>query len=256
MMRALSCCGCFVVVDEEQETVHFSHHSIHQYLLSDVSDSSLAGYHVNLLVAEKQAGEACVAYLYFDTFDRRVTKASAPGTRIVDIPGAITHHLTPQERLMTRLTALNLLRNDVKERKKLDRQQLNELVRKQFESAAYQAPLQHYFFRYASKWWLWHTQHLYYKEKHLWNKWCRLLSDETGKLEKTWVAEWPGYGLDRTVLEWAIRLNHIALIEHMILSERSFDPGKISLVDTAVMALWRNGQWDFIHKFLGTLSGN
>ena len=237
MTQALSCCGCFVVIDEEQETVHFPHHSIQQFLLSDAGDLSLAEYHVDLPAAERQAGEACVAYLNFGVFDRRVAKAPVPGTKIADIPTAITHHMMPRSRLATKLIALNLLTDGKK-----DKMRLNKTIQKQLESVAGQIPQQTLFLAYASKWWIWHL-------------WQDLLRDDTGKAEKPWVAqEWSGYDLNNRMLHWATENNHVALIYYMIISKKLFDPRNVSLISEVLKAQVKNNAWDLIYYILGNMS--
>ncbi|MCJ1319882.1 hypothetical protein MMC15_005218 [Xylographa vitiligo] len=64
--QTLICCGCLVFVDEEQETVHFTRHSVKQYLLQRSSDPLPSDYHVEIEVADTYAGEICITYLSFD----------------------------------------------------------------------------------------------------------------------------------------------------------------------------------------------
>ena len=249
MIQALSCCGCFIVIDEEQEIVHFTPPSIQQYLLLDASDPFLAEYHVDLAVAEKQAGVACTAYLNFAVFDRRVARAPAQGTKILDIPTAVTQAMMPNSRLATKLAAISLLTNKETQKK------LNRAIQRQFENAARQVSMQTFFLPYASKWWIWHTKRLDYKEKRTWGMWCRLLTDEASPAEKIWEPkEWSGYGLNKKMLQWATRNDHNALIEYMILTEKSIDPAKSSIVNEMLVAKARDGQWSFLCEVLGNLS--
>jgi hypothetical protein len=52
MHKTLDCCGSLLVVDEEHLTVHFTHHSVKQHLLSDFIDLNVRRYRVRLPEAD------------------------------------------------------------------------------------------------------------------------------------------------------------------------------------------------------------
>ena len=250
MTHALSCCGCLILVDEEQNTVHFTHHSVQHYLLEEPEDVTLADYHVDIMNADKHAGEACVAYLNFGVFDRRLAKARTQGTKIADIPTAIAHHMMPKNKLATKLAALRLLKTP-----RTDKKTINGVVQRQLEGAAYQSPQHYYFLAYARKWWIWHTKGLEYKNKRMWNMWCRLFTDETGTVEKIWdPQDWAGYGLDERMLDWANRTHHNALVEYMLLSGASNAPKSLVFLKDIVIRKVRENEWDFLGVVLEHLS--
>ena len=250
MTQSFSCCGCFILVDEEQETVHFTHHSVRHYLLSEALDLALADYHVDLTVAEKYAGEACIAYLNFGIFDRRVAKAPAQGTKLANIPSAIAHHMIPKNKVATEIAALSLLANQ-----RMDQKTLNVAVQQQLEGVAYQSPRHNHFLAYASKWWIWHTKRLDYRNKRLWNMWSHLFTDNTGKAEKIWDPQhWAGYGFDEGMLHWAAMNNHNALLEYMLVSGSINDPKVYNLVLDVVVRKAKSNEWDFSKIFLERLS--
>ena len=252
MNQALACCGCFVVIDEEQETVHLAHHSIQRYLLSDPSDSTLAGYHVKSSDAEICAGEACVAYLNFDIFDRGIAKAPVQGTKIANIPTAITNHMITRNKLAVKIMALSLLANSTKDKKKM-----NSIIQRQLERTAHQSTQDHPFLAYASKWWIWHTKSLEHRNKRLWNMWCRLLTDESARVEKIWDPQSrPGHGLDKGILDWAMQNHHFALMKYMLFTSGRTSSQKEELVKSIVPMMVRNEERDFLNDFLSELSEN
>ena len=72
VQRVVDCCGSFILVDEEYLTIHFIHHSIKQYLLSDFKDTSVRRYHVDSIEADLRLGEICVTYLSLDVPDMQL----------------------------------------------------------------------------------------------------------------------------------------------------------------------------------------
>ena len=73
MKKAVACCGNLVFIEEEQQTVHFTHGSVKQYLLSRAVQDSLSKYHIDLKKADEIAGAICVTYLNFPVFNRQIT---------------------------------------------------------------------------------------------------------------------------------------------------------------------------------------
>ena len=147
--QTLICCGCLVFVDEEQETVHFTRHSVKQYLLQRSSDPLPSDYHVEIEVADTYAGETCITYLSFDVFDRRIAKASSSGAKLVDIPAAVVRQRVPYSTLTRIIAALSFLRN---------RDTLDRFVYRQLEENTDKAQQQHPFLLYAKEWWILHTK--------------------------------------------------------------------------------------------------
>ncbi|KAL2690157.1 hypothetical protein Neosp_004225 [[Neocosmospora] mangrovei] len=62
MDRIAVWCENLVCVEETDNTVHFSHHSIREYLLQPKS-GDLKHFHVNLVKFDHHAGEVCITYL-------------------------------------------------------------------------------------------------------------------------------------------------------------------------------------------------
>ncbi|RSL50405.1 hypothetical protein CEP54_011945 [Fusarium duplospermum] len=69
MDRITGWCENLVCVEETDNTVHFSHHSIREYLLQYKS-GDLEDFHVNLEESDHHAGEVCITYLYLENLNR------------------------------------------------------------------------------------------------------------------------------------------------------------------------------------------
>lgn len=59
----LKFCGSLILVDEEEETVRFVHHSARSFCLGNLDDSST--WHFSELDAHKEMGETIVTYLSY-----------------------------------------------------------------------------------------------------------------------------------------------------------------------------------------------
>ena len=69
MFRSLlNSCGSLIAVDEEHRTVHFTHHGVKTYLLSNPTNSDLRKYHINIKEADVSLGKIAVTYLNLGIF--------------------------------------------------------------------------------------------------------------------------------------------------------------------------------------------
>ena len=239
MMHALSCCGSLVVIDEEQRTVHFTHHSVWHHLTQGPSDLSLADYYVDLEAADTRAGEICVTYLSFNAFDRRLTKAPTKGTNTANIPGEIVREMLPRTRLVHKLTSIRFLK---------DKESLNSAIERQMEEALGRVQQQYFFLLYARKWWIFHTKGLQVASKPIWDMWCRLLIDENGNADKPWPAQERSHGvLNKHMVEWANLNDHEALFVYIGTSNQSIESLHIKEIS---MVLVKYRRWRDLRRFL------
>ena len=251
MMQALTCCGCLIVVDEEQETVHFTHHSIRHYLLQDPSDPLLAACHVNSETADSKAGEICITYLSFGVFDHRIAKLSPQGTQLIDTPAAIVRQMVRHRKATNKILALAFPR---------DRETLNGAVQRQLENITSKAQQHYSFLGYARKWWFLHSKRLEPGSTQLWEMWCRLLTDWNTEADKPWQSqEWSDSGASEPVREWAIENNHTALSIYLLIADMSANKlNPRTLVHTVpyLVQLVRRRQWEHLYKLLLFVSDN
>ena len=113
IQRIVSSCGGLLNVDEEHLTVHFSHHSVKQYLLADCSKSGGFGYHVDAPIADQLLGEICVAYLHLDHLESQLTHVNTSSSlQAKTLPLAIVHRaLSPS---IIRKLAMKLLKDEAR----------------------------------------------------------------------------------------------------------------------------------------------
>ncbi|WAO86305.1 NACHT domain-containing protein [Fusarium falciforme] len=89
MDRITVWCENLVCVEETDNTVHFSHHSIREYLLKPES-GDLKDFHVNLEEFDHHVGEVCITYLHLENLKTALIegeKAEPPPTVTVTMEG-------------------------------------------------------------------------------------------------------------------------------------------------------------------------
>jgi hypothetical protein len=112
---ALACCGCLLVVDEEESTVRVLHHSFKQYLLNGSIGANNASF--SLQEAQRTLADIVVTYLGYGVFD---TKLSASRVRPVIVQSAPTKVMQTVTTAGSSGTTLNLALKLLKFRKQPD----------------------------------------------------------------------------------------------------------------------------------------
>ncbi|KAI8628212.1 hypothetical protein F5Y19DRAFT_438505 [Xylariaceae sp. FL1651] len=64
--------GSLLTIDEEQDTVHFVHPSVKQFLLGNLGENE--EFHIDSLLAGMEMAEIVITYLNYNVFDTQVTK--------------------------------------------------------------------------------------------------------------------------------------------------------------------------------------
>ena len=67
----LACCGSLLFIDEEEETVHFIHHSVNQFLLNDAGAGS--GFEISQDTADLEMAYTVLTYLNYNCFNTDIT---------------------------------------------------------------------------------------------------------------------------------------------------------------------------------------
>jgi hypothetical protein len=101
VQSALACCGCLLIVDEEESTVRVIHHSVEQYILRGVDSVEHMGF--TFLEAQRTLADVVVTYLGYGIFDTQVSRVNirpimaqaAPSTIVQSTMGtsSVTRHL-------------------------------------------------------------------------------------------------------------------------------------------------------------------
>lgn len=224
MFRSLlDSCGSLIAADEEHRTVHFTHHSVKTYLLSNPTNSDLRNYHINIKEADVSLGEIAVTYLNLGIFNRQLaTINSMLQPQAINYPSIVLGSL-PQSSYANRL-AVKLLRS--RRNFKLD-------IHSQLKSAAIiieeskaETQTAHFFLSYAQDYWLFHTKS--YKPSRVAGSalWQRLINEEVETIKLPWTSS-------DEKMRWAMQNEHQALIHQSLLDfklDQSYDKDVKSLL--------------------------
>ena len=250
MKRAIACCGNLLFVDEEQQTVHFAHSSVIQYLRSDIISNSLSRYFINLDQADADAGTTCVTYLNLPVFSKQLVRRPKVEFDTTAVTSTIVMNSLPAGRSVNRL-ALRLLRRQDKSGKSVQR--LLEETAGDDEPSRRNAILeQHDFFPYALKFWLEHTRHrIMSKSANFLRLFCDLLDDSR------WRGTLSGYpwtfedweSRSPNVVQWVAENNHCLLAQVLIDSETNLTLENLQvLIEDAA----RRGHAELVEVCLGS----
>lgn len=188
-------CGNLLVQDVEDNVVHFAHHTVKEFLLSQRSDPALQCFQFNLIDADHGAGETCCTYLHLDNLTKQVIK-------VVHIePTAVINAALPGGRTATILKPyIKLTRSSKRRHGNFD---LGRQLCSLSDISEMQQQTQHPFLSYASEYWLSHTTTFSEGLSKTWNLFDHLVSTEEARGIRKWSSiELKQYVTDHS--HWAL----------------------------------------------------
>ncbi|KAL8660534.1 MAG: hypothetical protein Q9202_006457 [Teloschistes flavicans] len=222
MRKAVACCGNLVFVDEEQQTVHFTHSSVRQFLYSSNVNKPRSRYYVDLDAADADAGAICVTYLNLPVFNKAIVRTNQVNLNPAAVTATVAKDTLPSTRFANRI-ALNLLRRPDKSSKSIQRM-LEETASDAEFTRQVVLPEHYSFLSYAQQYWLEHTkQRILPHPGRLWRLWCNLLEDARWRdtLDRyPWTIEDLEKG-SSNFIEWIAENNHCSLAQLL------FSSGKV-----------------------------
>ena len=220
MKKALACCGNLTFIDEEQQTIHFTHRSVKQFLLSRPVKESLEHYYIDKEEADIHAGATCVTYLNFPVFSTQVARTNRKSITTTGITSMVVKNSLPPVTSAKKI-AHRLLRHRDKSSKSVHR--LLEEAKGDTEVYRHQSVLRQYSFRpYAEQYWLDHTKReISSSSKKLWRLWCNLVEEADWRDTLSGVSwtfeDWKKRSAG--VLQWIVQQGHCSLAQLMLSSE-------------------------------------
>jgi ankyrin repeat protein len=169
---ALASCGCLVVVDEEELTVRFVHHSVQQFLLNGYVDATNSAFTMDM--AHLTMANTIVTYLNYDVLDTQLaTTVQVPELAAATLPSKVIYstlsHSPGVKDLAVRLlksrkqTTMDVCRSLAKAQKPF---QLRSIEKFHFHS-------------YAKSYWLQHIKSFSCKDMLVYDLIRRLLEGRT-----------------------------------------------------------------------------
>lgn len=216
MKKAVACCGNLIFVDEEEQTVHFTHSSVMQYLLSDAVDKSLQSYKIDLEEANADIGAVCVTYLNFSVFNTQVAPKAIDRIDVAKVPSTVLAKALPRGEFGNKI-ALRLLRGHDKSIQ-ATHQVLAEVSGNSGALKTRNIVDQFAFRQYAKQHWLAHTKWINPSSTELRKMWCKLLDEAEYRDTLTgvpWTFEdWKQ--LTVNVVIWTIAEDHFRLAQYIL----------------------------------------
>ncbi|RHZ54012.1 NACHT domain protein [Aspergillus thermomutatus] len=174
---ALASCKCLIIIDEEEQTVRFAHHSVKQFFIAQGDEPGNTNP-INPDEANKEMGRIILTYLNYGIFDRQVSRTVFP-TIPADAPARIVNTIFGGS-ANTKRIALELLKTR-KNRKCDIGQTLAEMAMAQRIS-----PVQsHPFVIYAKEYYMYHILGVWDCDKRMERRWQCILDNESLALRIT-----------------------------------------------------------------------
>lgn len=246
---AIASCGNLVFVDEELQTVHFTHTSVKQFLLSYDVTEPLTDYHLEFEEADAEVGITCMTYLNFPVFNTQIEPTAKVKANITGLPSmAIQRGLgLPSANML----ALELMRRKHSVDESVDRR-LQEAYDKTRNSYQRNPPNEYAFLSYAKRFWLEHTKRAITPTSgKIWTLWRSLLEQANSRdllSGVPWDFEDWQFRNPRAV-RWVSANDHRTLA-HLILHchgipDRTLDElpeDMLSAIDAEFLMAWSQGR--------------
>lgn len=91
MYSTLACCGCVIIVDEEELTARFVHQSVKQFLLEYCEEGGAP--RLTITKAHQEVLDIIITYLNYGEFDRQLSNYVIPNLDVGNVPLAIVRTL-------------------------------------------------------------------------------------------------------------------------------------------------------------------
>ena len=241
IVRLLDRCKSLLVIDEEQFTVHFTHHSVLEYLVYTPGDiaSPLDSFKVTMSDADDQLGQICVTYLCYDVFDRSVVRVAPEREAIrIDASAIVARVDGNLTSVVASKLAQKFLRHRTVEGTDI-RRVLEKIVQEQPDT---REVCQYHFHAYAQEFWLLHTKHM---DKRLRDPvhslFGRLLNSDARSVEWPWGSGEEFRITDITAqpmshlpaIKWIVQNDHVTLLKRIL----THTEGNEQLISDLVMDL-------------------
>ncbi|GIK06306.1 hypothetical protein Aspvir_001953 [Aspergillus viridinutans] len=184
---ALASCKCLIIIDEEEQSVRFAHHSVKQFFIAR-GDKPETANPINPDEANKEMGRIILTYLNYGIFDRQVSRTVFPKIPAADAPARIVSTVFGDS-VNTKRIALELLK--ARKNGKCDiGQTLAERAMSQRRSPAESHP----FLAYAKNYYMYHILGLWNREKEMGRLWQCLVASKSLDLR---IGGWLQYELQQ-----------------------------------------------------------
>lgn len=209
--RITSWCRNLIILDEEDHSIRFAHHSTMQFFLHSHSNPLLNEFHIDVPDFDQHVGSVCVTYLNFSDFETQLSTTAMRGVEFESIDilkaslvsnpdSAFARSIFKLDKFWRSKSAEKFHLSSLYSYANEDHK--STLIRK-FQS-------QYAFLAYAREYWLAHSSE-FTPDTATWNLWKNLVDSENSLAERPWtMTEWKNRS--RGISRWIVENNHCALL--------------------------------------------
>ena len=220
MSQIVSCCENLIVLDEQNRTVQFTHHTVKIFLLDSFRDQANANFHFEQRETDHHVGEICVTYLNFNDFQRKLIRKgpSLPTPEAILMASLSVGSNSIGKSVWKRVT---WLREHHRKSNTNPVHVFTGTVLQNNLGALRELQTEHPFLSYAVEYWLHHSADFKRTKTQTWHLWEELLLSEEEPAELPWDrSEW--LQRTRTIRRWICDQEHVALFSWIESSETPF----------------------------------
>ena len=204
--------GSLLFIDEEAYTVHFTHHSVFQFL-SSFDNSEIKEFFFEPKDVDTELGGRCLTYMFLDVLEMALTRSTHRNNKLLrEIPNAIVQNQTSRSRSLSQ--ALVLLRRNTPSQPGIIKVQ--ETLQNTTQSPT-PVIFDFKFVDYALAHWVAHTRMLSPESERVWELFSCLCNQEVDLHTRFSDREMSNLNLIRKDL---FRNNHVALLRWHLMKFR------------------------------------
>uniref|UniRef100_L2FG23 Nacht domain protein n=1 Tax=Colletotrichum fructicola (strain Nara gc5) TaxID=1213859 RepID=L2FG23_COLFN len=221
VIRMLKFCGSLVMIDEEEQTVRFVHHTARRFCLGALGGSLYGTLPFTEIEAHQELGEITVTYMNYGIFGRQLSTRVVPKIDVRKIPEQISHATIGSPRFTRNL----FKRTPAKPR------DIGPTLTRLDPSCTTgnRSQGQHPFYSYAQRFWLLQSRHMI--KSNMRSLWDQLVHDPdalniqvltftphlVGLLDNI---EAKDFTPEIVGVIWALNYSHVFLFDHLMGSKR------------------------------------
>jgi ankyrin repeat protein len=233
---ALACCGCILLVDEEELTVRVVHHSVKQYMLNGLDGVNHMGF--SFEQAQKTLADIVVTYLGYGVFGTEISRVVARPMLAQSAPSRIVQ-ATLGASENTRRHAMKLLRS-----KRPTAFDMNKAVVEARGSFRLKQENRFRFYTYANTYWQNHILCVSGHDDAVFTLSSKLIHSRTSDSKEMNNEDW-------TRFQWAAVNNGNLGILELMFHAWEFDPNQRDREGyTPLMVAVRDGRGDTVEMLL------
>jgi ankyrin repeat protein len=232
---ALACCGCVLMVDEEELTVRVIHHSVKQYMLNGLGGVNHMSFSFGQ--AQRTFADIVVTYLSYGIFGTEISRVVARPILAQSAPSKIMQATIGSSR-STRHHAMKLLRSR--------RQPAFDMSRAVAEArSSFRSKLENtfWFYAYANTYWQDHITYISGHNDAIFRLSSKLIRNRASDSKDMNNDDWARF-------QWAVNNGNLGVLELLFRSWK-FDPNqRDSNGYTPLIKAARNGRRDTVEAML------